>query len=138
MVKIEILQKRINKARQYLDYLRDIRAKYSYKEFKNDPVIYGSVERFLQLIIEALMDIGNHIISDQNLGQVEFYNNIPELLFNHKYINKEQRDLFLKIIGFRNILVHDYLEINSAIVYNILEKNLSDLESILKEYAKLL
>jgi uncharacterized protein YutE (UPF0331/DUF86 family) len=138
MVKIEILQKRINKARQYLDYLEDIKVKYSYEEFKNDPMIYGSVERFLHLIIEALMDIGNHIISDQNLGQVEFYNNIPDLLFNHNYLNEEQRDLFLKIIGFRNILVHDYLEINSAIVYNILEKNLSDLESILKEYAKLL
>jgi len=138
MVKIGILQKRINKARQYLDYLEDIKVKYSYEEFKNDPMIYGSVERVLHLIIESLMDIGNHIISEQNLGQVEFYNNIPDLLFNHNYLNEEQRDLFLKIIGFRNILVHDYLEINSAIVYNILEKNLSDLESILKEYAKLL
>ncbi len=42
------------------------------------------------------------------------------------------------IIGFRNILVHDYLDVDLNIVYSILENNLRDLHSILKEYAKLL
>ncbi|MFP4661796.1 MAG: HepT-like ribonuclease domain-containing protein [Halanaerobiales bacterium] len=40
--------------------------------------------------------------------------------------------------GFRNILVHEYLEIDLDIVYEILQNNLDDLKSILKEYAKLL
>lgn len=138
MVRLEVLQKRINKAEQYLKYLRDIQEKYSHAEFEADPMIYGSVERFLHLTIEALLDIGNHIISDQNLGQVEFYKNIPELLFDNGYINDQQKEIFLHIIGFRNILVHDYLDIDLNIVYSILENNLRDLHSILKEYAKLL
>lgn len=138
MVKIEVLQKRIKKAEEYLQYLEGIRKKYDKKEFKNDPLVFGSTERFLHLVIEALLDIGNHIISDKNLGEVEFYKDIPELLYQNNYINKGQKDIFVQIAGFRNILVHEYLEIDLDIVYKILKSNLIDLQSILKEYAKLL
>jgi len=92
----------------------------------------------LHLVIEALLDIGNHIISDQNLGEVEFYKDIPELLYQNDYINGEQKEIFIRITGFRNILVDEYLEIDLDIVYKILKNNLNDLHSILKEYAKLL
>lgn len=138
MVRLDVLQKRIYKAQEYLQYLRKIKSEHGEKEFREDPMVFGSAERFLQLIIEALLDIGNHIISDQNLGQVEFYKDIPELLYQNNYITKEQKGIFVQIIGFRNILVHDYLEVDRNIVYSILENNLNDLQSILKEYAKLL
>lgn len=102
------------------------------------PMVYGSCERFLHLIIESLMDIGNHIIAEKNLGQVDFYRNIPELLYANNYLNEEQKETFLQIIGFRNILVHDYLEIDRTIVYHMLENRLANLKAILSEYAKLL
>ncbi len=138
MVKIEVLQKRISKANNYLQYLNEINEKYSKEEFMNEPLIFGSTERFLHLTIEALLDIGNHIISDQNLGTVNFYHDIPKLLYENYYIDKELKDIFVQIVGFRNILVHDYLDIDLNIVYSILEKNLNDLKAILKEYSKLL
>lgn len=138
MVKIEVLQRRIDKAEEYLNFLKNIKDKYSNEEFKENPMIYGSTERFLHLIIETLMDIGNHIISDQNLGKVDFYKDIPELLFEGNYINEELKDIFIKIIGFRNILVHDYLEIDHDIVYSIIRDDLNDLKEILINYTRLL
>ena len=138
MVKKEVLQKRLKKAKKYLGYLEDIAEQYNKKKFKNDPMIFGSTERFLHLLIEALIDMGNHIISDQNLGEVEFYKDIPRLLYKNNYINEEQKEIFEQITGFRNILVHEYLEIDLDIVYEVLDNKLGDLKSILKEYAKLL
>lgn len=138
MVRFEVLQQRINKAREYLEFLKKVSKEYSQEEFKKEPMVYASSERFLHLTIEALIDIGNHIISDQNLGQVEYYNNIPDILYEGGYLNQELRDIFIKIIGFRNILVHDYLEVDLDIVYSIIKNNLKDLQAILKEYAKLL
>lgn len=138
MLKVEVLQKRIKKAQEYLEYLKDIKAKYNKDQFRRNPIIFGSTERFLHLVIEALLDIGNHIISSQNLGEVDSYKDIPELLYENNYISKGQKEIFVQITGFRNILVHEYLEIDLDIVYKILENNLNDLQSILKEYAKLL
>ena len=138
MVRIEILQKRISKAYEYLEILKKIKKEYSKEIFVKDPLIYGSTERFLQLTIEALIDIGNHIVSDQNLGQVNFYSDIPELLYQNNYIKKDLKEIFIQIIGFRNILVHDYLNIDLSIVYSVLNEKLDDLFSILKEYSKFL
>lgn len=138
MVRTEIIQKRINKANEYMNYLEKIRKENTREEFKSDPMVFGSSERFLHLVIESLLDIGNHIISDQNLGEVEVYKDIPEMLYQNDYISKEQKDVFTKITGFRNILVHDYLEVDLEIVYDILNKNLEDLKSILKAYAEFL
>jgi len=138
MVRTEIIQKRINKANEYMNYLEKIRKENTREEFKSEPMVFGSSERFLHLVIESLLDIGNHIISDQNLGEVEVYKDIPEMLYQNDYISKEQKDVFTKITGFRNILVHDYLEVDLEIVYDILNKNLEDLKSILKAYAEFL
>jgi uncharacterized protein YutE (UPF0331/DUF86 family) len=67
MVRPEVIQKRLEKVEEYLAILEKIR-KYSKEEFLADPERYGSAERFLQLTIEALDDIGNHLVADLELG----------------------------------------------------------------------
>ncbi|MEC9489300.1 MAG: DUF86 domain-containing protein [Halanaerobium sp.] len=138
MVRIEVLQQRISKAGEYLEFLDKIRDKYTLEEFKADPMVYASSERFLHLTIEALIDIGNHIIADKNLGKVEQYKDIPNHLFTNGYLSQRARDIFFTIIGFRNILVHDYLKVDLEIVYSVIKNDLDDLKEILMEYAQLL
>lgn len=138
MVNRDVVKRRIGKAKEYLDFLKEIKDDYELKEFKQDPKIYGSTERFLHLCIEAILDIGNHIIADEELGSVDYYSDIPEILSENDYISEELKDIFIRIIGFRNILVHDYLEVDLDIVYKILTDNLSDLEDILKDLAQVL
>lgn len=138
MVEREVLQKRIEKAREYISFLDKMSGNYNFEEFKNDKMIYGSGERFLHLTIEALIDIGNHIISSEDLGVVDVYRDIPVILHNNEYIDKRDKELFIKIIGLRNILVHDYLDIEKETIYRIINENLSDLEDILKKYIELL
>ena len=138
MVKLEVLQKRIEKAREYLKFLEDVNKNYNIEEFVKDKMLYGSTERFLHLTIEALIDIGNHIISDEDLGKVDRYRDIPIILYKNNYLDENMKDIFIKIIGFRNILVHDYLDIDKKRVYEILNQNLSDLKLILQKYANFL
>ena len=138
MVNREVLQKRVSKAEEYLDFLEDVKKDYSLEEFKSDKMVYGSSERFLHLTIEALLDIGNHIVADNNLGRVESYSDIPKLLAENNFLNDELKKLFVKIIGFRNILVHDYLDVDLEIVYSIISTNLVDLKEILKVFFQLI
>ncbi|MFQ3682939.1 HepT-like ribonuclease domain-containing protein [Roseiflexus sp.] len=42
------------------------------------------------------------------------------------------------MIGFRNILVHDYLKIDRTIVFRVLQDNLGDLEALRRVFAQFL
>jgi len=42
------------------------------------------------------------------------------------------------MIGFRNTLVHDYLEIDRGIVYDILENHLEDIEAVKRIFTQFL
>lgn len=137
MVKVEVIRKRINSLDEYLEILRGLQ-KYSLESFLSDPEHYGSAERFLQLAIETTTDIGNHIISSLKLGEVNWYSDVAVLLEEKKYITPELREKWIRMIGFRNILVHDYLEVDRKIVYQVLQNGLDDLEELKKSFAEFL
>jgi uncharacterized protein YutE (UPF0331/DUF86 family) len=97
--------------------------------------LYGSTERFLHLVVEGLIDVGNHVVSDLNLGPVNYYSDIPNLLHANGRLNEGQKDLFLKMIGFRNALVHDYSDIDRRILYDIVRNKLDDLRDLMAAFA---
>ena len=47
--------------------------RYNRDEFLSNAEHYGSAERFLHLSIEALLDMGNHVIAGENVGVVDWY-----------------------------------------------------------------
>ncbi|KXS50359.1 MAG: hypothetical protein A8274_360 [Halanaerobium sp. 4-GBenrich] len=138
MVKKEIILERSQKCNEYLSQLEEIIEGVEFDDFNSKPLLYGSAERFLHLSIEALIDIGNHIISDNNLGRVNVYKDIALILAENGYLTEEEKKLFIKIIAFRNILVHDYMDLDRDVIFNLLKNNLKDIRGILKSYLKLI
>lgn len=137
MVNKEVIRKRLNKLDEYLWILYRMQD-YSFDDFIGDPEHYGSTERFLHLSIEVVNDIGNHIIADDALGNVDSYRDIPSILHEKKIITQEMREKWIEIIGFRNTLVHEYVEIDRSIVYRVLQNGLQDLESLKRAFAQFL
>ena len=137
MVKAEVIRKRLNKLDEYLKILYHLQ-QYDRDEFLVNPERYGSAERFLHLAIEAIIDMGNHVIADLNLGIVNWYSDIPTILQKQGYISDLMKETWIRMIGFRNTLVHDYVEIDRKIVYEILRDNLKDIEQLRKVFAQFL
>ena len=137
MVRVEVIRKRLSKLDEYLAILAGLRG-YTFEEFVADPEHYGSAERFLQLAIEALTDLGNHVIADLQLGTVDWYSDIPRLLNEAGYIDLETRENWIRMIGFRNVLVHDYLEVDRKLVYEVMQERLGDFEVLRGVFAALL
>lgn len=137
MVKRDVIYRRLKALDEYVRILRKLQD-YSLQEFLADPERYGSAERFLQLCIEAFSDIGNHIIAESNFGIVDSYADIPEILFTKGYLSQELRSTWIQMIGFRNILVHEYLEIDRTIVHDVLQNHLQDIEDIQRVFAQFL
>jgi uncharacterized protein YutE (UPF0331/DUF86 family) len=111
-----------------LALLREI-GKNAKDDYVNNPLIHGTGERYLHLAAECALDIGNHIVSDQGLGSPGSYREIFFLLGEASVLTPELTNKMQELAGLRNILVHDYSRIDHAITYDVIQNELSWLES---------
>lgn len=86
------------------------------------------VERTLHLAIEACMDVADHIVADRRLRVPETGAATFESLGEADLLPRELAARLARMVGFRNILVHDYARLDPAIVVRVLRTDLSDLE----------
>mgnify|MGYP006293800799 CR=1 FL=1 len=134
MLRPEVIRRRLNNLDTYLSILEK-QKQYSYEEFIENPERYGSSERFLHLAIESINDMANHIISTQNLGPIEWYSDLPMLFLKHNYIDSELKEEWIRMIGFRNTLVHEYVEIDRSIVFEVLQSKIPVFNKLRKVFA---
>jgi uncharacterized protein YutE (UPF0331/DUF86 family) len=134
MVWPEVIRKRLNKLDECLAVLQRLQ-RYGRDEFLSDPERFGSAERFLHLAIEALLDMGNHVIADQGLGVVDWYSDVPRIFMEKGLISLELSEKWIRMIGFRNTLVHGYIDIDRTIVHEVLQNGLGDIEELKRVFA---
>jgi len=132
-----IVTNRISKLREYHKVLKELQ-KASFDEFVSNPRIRYSTERCLHLAIECAINIGNHIISALQLRKPEEYHEIALILEENGVIPREFAEEFVKMIRFRNILVHSYVELDVSKVYSFLQKRLGDFELFIECITKFL
>jgi uncharacterized protein YutE (UPF0331/DUF86 family) len=137
MVKKDVVAARLEKLRGYLQTLHAVQG-YDFDRFQEDPFIHGAAERYLHLAIECLLDIGNHLISDRGYRKPATYGEIPEILAEEGVINQQLATTMASMAAFRNILVHDYLKLDHARIYQLVKERLPDLEELAAVYAGLL
>jgi uncharacterized protein YutE (UPF0331/DUF86 family) len=135
MVKANVIHKRLKKLDEYLTFLHQLQ-QHDRQTFLSDPKIYGSTERFLHLAIECLLDMGNHLVADDELGEVNWYSDIPHILAQHGYIDSETEEMWVSMIGFRNVLVHQYADIDRQIVYDVLQNQLEAFNTLRRFFAQ--
>jgi len=110
MVMTPIILDRLRKLEEYLKILRQLAA-HSREQITGDPVLLGSVERYLQVAIEACLDIANHLISMQRLKSPETYAEAFRSLQDSGILPPEFAADMQAMARFRNRLVRLYWEI---------------------------
>ena len=100
----------------------------SFQEFKKSHLYQKAVEKTLQEMIEICMDVGKHIIADEQLGFPEDGKGIFTILSEHKVISTKTAEILIRMVGFRNLIVHLYEIIDPETVYTIWKKRLDDFD----------
>ena len=82
----------------------------------------------LQRAIEAKIDIAMHIdiFAQEKWGLPQNSRDAFHLLHERRIIDEELLGRLSAMIGFRNIAVHDYQQINLLILQKIVEQHLGD------------
>jgi uncharacterized protein YutE (UPF0331/DUF86 family) len=90
-------------------------------------------ESYLRRSLEAIFDIGRHIIA-KNAGKgIVEYKEIAIALGDRGIITKQLAERLRLMAGYRNRLVHFYHEVNDKELYLITKSNLADIEDFVKE-----
>lgn len=103
-----------------------------WERFRDDPEKYGSAERFLQVAIEVLNDVGAHLVARRGGEPVAGYRDVPRRLREDGVLDDAQADTWRRVIGFRNVVVHEYLEVDRALVHEVLRTRLGDLRGLMR------
>ncbi len=86
----------------------------------------------LQRACEASIDLAMHIVAAKKLGLPQNSRDAFKYLEEAAIIPADLSKKMKAMIGFRNIAVHDYQDINLEILQKILENYLSDLGQFTK------
>jgi len=134
MDNVEKINSRLEKLREFVDILRTLKG-IKEKDLIGDVSKRAKAERFLQLAIEACVDIAELIIVDQRLPAPVDSAGAIEILGQEKIINHAFAKDFAKSVGLRNILVHDYISVDYEVIANIINNQLGDFDRFAKEVA---
>ena len=124
---------KLEKLKEYLGYLNKLREEIKSKEeFVSDFHLYGSVERYLQLSVQTVIDINHLLIVDLELKRPQDNYEAVSALYEKEIISEKLAQKITRMVGLRNILVHEYGKIDREKVFDVLQENLTDLEDFQK------
>ncbi len=131
MTNFSTIENKISSVKKYLKIL-DRYKNYSQEEIVRDIDLRGAVERYLYLACQATIDLAEAVISYKNLRKPTTLNESFYILQEEDIINEDLTDNLVNMVGFRNVVAHDYEKINYNIMYDILKNRFKDLEEFLK------
>ncbi|RLE93805.1 MAG: hypothetical protein DRJ55_03335 [Thermoprotei archaeon] len=99
-----------------------------------DFIAYNAALHMLQTCVQALIDMAFRVLSSLGEKPPDSYGEAAEALFRLGVLCRESRDKLKSMIGFRNILIHRYLELDHELLREILaDKKFRDALKIAKE-----
>ena len=128
MVDQEIFLQRLEALRGYLHKVRAFQATRR-DDFIREETVHDLAERYLHLMMECVLDLGNHYVADGDLGIPETNREVFDLLENAGELSPALADALRQWAGFRNILVHAYLRIDHGLAWDAITKDLGDIEA---------
>lgn len=121
----EVVRERLRKLRDVLRKLEEI-ATLSGEAFNADFRRQWVAERGLQIMAEAVLDIGNHLLVAGLNVTPRDYEDVITQLGKHGVISAGLGARLRGLGGFRNILVHAYLDLDPQRVYQFATTRLDD------------
>jgi uncharacterized protein YutE (UPF0331/DUF86 family) len=83
----------------------------------------------LQRACEAAIDLAMHVVRTRHLGVPQETRQAFEMLRDAELLPPELAERMMRMVGFRNVAIHDYRALNLDIVKKIVTSHLEDFQS---------
>jgi uncharacterized protein YutE (UPF0331/DUF86 family) len=135
MVDEEIVAVKLRQINGYTNDLKEIRG-FSRQEYVGDMITQRAVERTLMNLIQACIDLAQHIRATENLTPGGTAKREFEALGRAGIISEQLRAKMEESAGFRNVLAHRYGSVDHDVVYDVLHDDLHWFEQFQQELAR--
>ncbi|MBI3981631.1 MAG: DUF86 domain-containing protein [Gemmatimonadetes bacterium] len=114
-----------------LDGLRNLPLESS-AVFEADERNIAAAESYVRRALEALLDLGRHVLA-KGFGRAPTeYKEIADGLIDAGVLDKERGRLLREMAGYRNRLVHFYDEVTRPELYQICTQRVRDVETVME------
>jgi uncharacterized protein YutE (UPF0331/DUF86 family)/predicted nucleotidyltransferase len=127
----ELLQRHLNQLREAVNILHDL-GKTKREEFTTDYHIYGLAERYLQIAIEACLQVCGILVASLGLRRPEGYHELLSIVTAQQIIPNPLAYRLEVLTNLRDVLVHDPSKLNHDLLYDYIQQRIDDLEVFAK------
>ncbi len=127
----EKISDRLRYLERALLYLKS-KENVSLTDLESNYELRSAIKRNFEIAIEAAIDIGEMVLSQEGAKMPETYREIFLKLGELEVLPREFSEKIAPMAGFRNILVHQYGEADLNKLYGFLKGRLDDLEEFIR------
>lgn len=124
----ELVQRHLKQLREAVGILHEV-GKTPREEFSTDYRVYGLAERYLQLAIEACLQICGILVASFGLRRPEGYHELLSIVAAQQIIPHTLAYRLEVLTNLRDSLVHDPSALNRDLLYEHIQQRLDDLEA---------
>ena len=135
MTNFTVVENKISAIQKYFGILQRYQ-RHTQQEIESDIELRGAVERYLYLITQTVIDLAEAIISLKNYRKPTTLAETFRILNEAGMIDPILTEKMVKMTGFRNIIAHDYEDLDYTIVYRVLHAGLQDIHTFLEQIQK--
>ncbi len=132
MIEADLIRRKLSRLNMYLDKLKPV-AKHTLEEYISDFYLKASAERLIQLIVDCASDINNHVVVEMGQRPPEDYGSSFIRASEAGMLTDELANRLKGSGGMRNILVHEYMDIDDEKVHKALSIALSDFKEYIRQ-----
>jgi len=116
------MKQKLKRLQDNLKELDLLRTEYSLSDIQKDRKLEWALRYGLLECIQLVIDISCHLVSQDGLGYPESYSDCIKLLHQHGYLSNTLKDPLMSMVGLRNILVHEYVDVNVEELFDFLNQ----------------
>ena len=120
-----VIETRLAMLSEHVSDLRALRAT-TFEQYADNRILRGYVERTLQVCVQICLDVGSHLTAELGLRPPADSHDVFVLLNEEGIVSNDLLPDIARMVGFRNLIVHDYARIDDGLVYAVLQEHLDD------------
>ena len=126
---------KLERAHEYTNDLAEMRG-IPKEEYVSDVVLQRAVERTLMNLIQSCIDLTQHVRAANGMSAGGTAKDEIQALGELEIISRDTQQKIEEAVGFRNVLAHQYGEVDHDVVYEVLHEDLHWFKRFQQEVAQ--